>query len=139
MKLEPKNDLAVWGLGRAYAQKGQYVEAVAALQQGQGAGGIASPLVLSELAYVNARRGRLDLAQPILRSLTAPDFPGFADPYLVAAAYAGQENAAEVLAWLNRAVEVRSSFLPSLTEDPKWDWLRTDPRFKAIVKRVGLA
>jgi eukaryotic-like serine/threonine-protein kinase len=139
LKLEPKNELAIWGLGRAYAQKGQYAEALAALQQGQPADGIASPLVLSELAYVNARRGRLDLARQSLRRLTASDYPGFVDPYLVAAAYAGQGDASEVIAWLVRAVEVKSSFLPSLTEDPKWDFLRDDPRFKTIVKRVGLA
>ena len=136
--LQPRNDLAVWGLGRAYAQKGQYVEAVAALEKGQDADGTASPLVLSELAYVNARRGRLDLAEQILRRLTAPDYPGFADPAIRSPPYAGQKNAAQVLR-LAESLLTSDPHLPSLTEDPKWDWLRDDSRFKAIVKRVGLA
>jgi hypothetical protein len=39
--------------------------------------------------------------------------------------------------WLERGYAERDGFLVSL-KDPEWDSLRSDPRFKDLVRRLGL-
>jgi len=43
----------------------------------------------------------------------------------------------EVFAGLDDAFQVRSAFLISLKRDPKWDGLRGDARFRAMLQRIG--
>jgi hypothetical protein len=40
--------------------------------------------------------------------------------------------------WLDKAVDERSAHVVFLNVDPWYDGLRSDPRFAAIVRRVGL-
>ena len=40
--------------------------------------------------------------------------------------------------WLDTAVEERAVWLNHLNADPLWDPIREEPRFKNIVKRIGL-
>jgi hypothetical protein len=39
---------------------------------------------------------------------------------------------------LERAVEERTPWLPELKMDPLWDNVRSDPRFIAVLKKIGL-
>ena len=43
------------------------------------------------------------------------------------------------LAWLDRALQQRTSMLGFLAQNPTFDGLHDDPRFAAIVDRVGLS
>lgn len=38
--------------------------------------------------------------------------------------------------WLNKALEVRSSFAISIVREPKWQLFRSDPRFADAVRRM---
>jgi serine/threonine-protein kinase len=49
----------------------------------------------------------------------------------------GRGNLTNAIDWLERASEHRACWLAFLGVDPLWDDLRNDPRFQAIVKRVG--
>ena len=42
-------------------------------------------------------------------------------------------------AWLEKAYQERDPALQGLKVDPTWDAIRSDPRFKAIAQKVGLA
>jgi hypothetical protein len=44
----------------------------------------------------------------------------------------------KAFAWLDTAVEAHNAGLVYLTVDPKYARLRSDPRFSAVSKRVGL-
>jgi len=44
----------------------------------------------------------------------------------------------EALAWLDKAYAERSDYMPYLKLEPMLDSLRSDPRFDALVRRVGL-
>jgi hypothetical protein len=61
------------------------------------------------------------------------------DPLPIALAYIGLNDKDQAFAWLNRAVANRSPSLVALKVDPIYDSLRSDPRFAAILRHVGLA
>ena len=62
----------------------------------------------------------------------------YVTPYGVALVYAGPDYKDQAFAWLNKAYEGRSHWLVWLNRDPRWDQLRSDPRFADLKKQVGL-
>lgn len=50
----------------------------------------------------------------------------------------GLGRAEEALEFLERAVECRDGWLTWLGVEPRFDPLRTDPRFRGILRRIGL-
>jgi hypothetical protein len=52
--------------------------------------------------------------------------------------FAGLGNQDQALAWLEKAYDERADGLTWINVDPMLDTLRKQPRFKAIVKRMGL-
>src|SRR3989454_2582851 len=51
-------------------------------------------------------------------------------------AFAGDDS--EALDWLERAVDEHTPWLPELNIDPMWDAVRSQPRFVALLKKIGL-
>jgi len=62
------------------------------------------------------------------------DFPVFA----MAFTYASLGDKDHAFAWLDKAVDQRNWCIIYLKNDPVWDPLRSDPRFKQLLQRVGL-
>ena len=56
--------------------------------------------------------------------------------YVMAYTRLGEKEPA--FAWLTKAVEERNRFALEIKVDPRFDSLRSDPRFADIVRRVGL-
>ena len=54
------------------------------------------------------------------------------------AAYAGLGEKGKAFHWLEKAFEEHSGPLYKLRIEPTFASLRTDPRFQAVAKRVGL-
>jgi len=52
--------------------------------------------------------------------------------------YASLGNKDRAFAWLDKAVEQRSWIIIYVKYDDVWDPLRSDPRFKDLLRRVGL-
>lgn len=62
----------------------------------------------------------------------------YVSPYSVALVHAGLGNRDQALAWLDKAYAERSDYMPYLRLEPMLDGLRSDHRFTALVRRVGL-
>ena len=62
------------------------------------------------------------------------------DTFFIASAYAGLHRKDQAFAWLEKAYEQRSggNQMTFLAVDPHFDSLRSDPRFDAFLRRVGL-
>ena len=91
----------------------------------------------STLGFLLAKAGRRAEAEQILARLSAPgDRPAAA--YLVAAVWAGLGRTDDALAWLNKAYDEHSPWIPWLKTDVQFDALRGDARFKALLQRVKL-
>jgi hypothetical protein len=52
--------------------------------------------------------------------------------------YNGLDESDETFVWLEKAYDERDARLTFIKVDPKWNKLRSDPRFAAIIKRMGL-
>ena len=91
----------------------------------------------STLGFLLGKAGRRAEAERILARLAAPgDRPAAA--YLVADVWAGLGRTDDALAWLNKAYDEHSPWIPWLKTDVQFDALRGDARFKALLQRVKL-
>ena len=59
-------------------------------------------------------------------------------PELIAAVYVNLGDRDKAFEWLKQAYEERSPYLLALKVDQKWDPIRQDPRFRALVAKIGL-
>jgi hypothetical protein len=78
------------------------------------------------------------LAREILAELTERSKHRYVSSSDFAFVNAGLGERDQAIYWLERACEGRDSNLPFLQVDPCLVNLRTDPRFEALLQRVGL-
>jgi len=120
-------------LGMIYAEKGMYEEAVLEFQKlGD------HPHALGHLGNAYARMGRAAEARNMITKLREHVKKSGIGPYEIALVYAGLDEKDEAFAWLDQAFAAHDKGLTYLKIDPCIDPLRTDPRYGALVKRVGL-
>ena len=97
-----------------------------------------NPQILASLGHAHAASGRRDDAQRVIAVLQETAKRRYVSPYDVAAIYAALGEKEQTLEWLERAYEDRSGWLALwLKVDPRFDRLRSEPRFQNILRRVG--
>jgi serine/threonine protein kinase/tetratricopeptide (TPR) repeat protein len=124
-------------LGRTYIQKGMYREALAELERARQLSNNA-PEVVASLGHAYAVAGRPADAQKALADLDEIAKERYVLPYFRAAVYTGLGDKDQAFAWLERAFEERHPGLVLVNIDPRFDTLRSDPRFVALLRRLGL-
>ena len=62
----------------------------------------------------------------------------YVSSYLIATLFAHAEDDDETLHWLEKAYEERDQIVYSMGVDPDWDRVRSNPRFTALLKKIGL-
>jgi adenylate cyclase len=139
LDLDPNYGLASYNVARGFGQKGLYKEAIAELNKGGAGSGDAPLMNITELGYVHAMSGNKAEALRLLGNLREQAERKYVDPYLFAILYTGLGEKEQAFAWLDKAYEVRSCWIPWLRVEPKFDRLRSDPRFGDLLRRVGLA
>jgi tetratricopeptide (TPR) repeat protein len=137
LRLDPANPIAFWGLARAYDQRGMYDEAIQELNKMNNFGEPVPPVIIGEKGYAYAASGRKKEALETIRQLNEMNKQVFVDPYIVASIYAGLNDKQKTLDYLDQALSIRSSFATSLKSEPKFDLLRSNPRFISMLVRVG--
>lgn len=93
---------------------------------------------LAFLAHVYGRMGRRGDAEAIIKELQNRYESRNADGRDLAVAYAGLNDKDQVFAWLEKAYEERSHFLAVLRLEMVLDSVKSDPRWNALLKRVGV-
>ena len=125
-------------LGRAYEQKGQMAQAIAAFKEALKLDPEHSE-IWSALGHAYAISGKQVEARKMLDHLTELAARNYVAPYNVAVIYAGLGEKDQTFAWLERAYKDRGYYLPVyLTTDARLDDLRADPRFTSLRRRIGL-
>ena len=97
---------------------------------------IAEPL--GSLGHAYALQGNKSQVIKVLDQLKEMSRANYVAPYNVAIVYAALGDRDHAMAELEKAYEERSWYIVMLAVDPKLDNLRGDPRFRDLVRRVGL-
>lgn len=121
-------------IGDAYLQKGMYSEANGVLPVCR-----TEPWCWADSSYIYGRSGKRAQAKHAIRELTRLSLQKPVDPILFARAWAGVDDKEQVLLWLERACAQHANEVVTLGVSPAWDPVRSDARFQALVRKVGLA
>ena len=137
LDLFPNSAFAKWALAQALEQKQMNQEAVnELLQVRQRAGGWS--FLEAELACALARAGKKDEARRILTELRQRAAQKWVDPGVIALVHIELGEKDQAFEWLEKTYEERTQWMLWLKIEPKFDPLRADPRFKALLRRVKL-
>lgn len=126
-----------WGLGHYHRQRKAYDKAIKAFEQAVEVGG-GHALPITDLGYTYAVAGRSIEARGMLDRLKAMAVKNYVSPYNMATIHVGLGEVDEAFAWLEKAFETRSRSLAWLKVASEYDGLRSDNRFKSLLKRIGL-
>jgi Tfp pilus assembly protein PilF len=138
LEMDSSFSLAHASLGQVYLQKSMYREALLELQKESDMRGGSDAVVETwkGIAYVKA--GKKSEAHRILGDLLKRAKQVYVSPVLFAGLYfvLGENDRGFKL--LGQAYDERDSRLLEIKVLPDFDSVRSDPRFKALLKKVGL-
>jgi serine/threonine-protein kinase len=125
----------VW-LGLACAQRGAFEESIAALTAAVRYSH-ESPATVAELARAHALAGKEDHARKLLAQLQQQGDERYVPPYEIAGVHLALGELDLAFSLLEQAFHERSHSLAFLKVDPRFDTARDDPRYTALLRRVG--
>jgi Flp pilus assembly protein TadD len=137
LELEPNSAVTHAVLGIVYEDKKMYADAIAEYKTALQLGGSPGEM-RGLLGYVYAVTGDLRNAEKMIRELKQL-WPGYARAALdLAVIYSGLGKKDQALYWLGKASEKEVGDLSVVGQDPHFAVLRSDQRFQALVKQVGV-
>ena len=136
-EMDPRFPQAHDFIGLAYEQKRMYEKAIAEFQSALSFSGNSSHIT-AELGHAYAVGGKHDEAMKIISYLNNVAKQTYVSKYDLAVIHVGLGQNETAFQLLEAACEERSEGLVSLKIDPRLDPTRSDPRFKAILRKVGL-
>jgi TolB-like protein/Tfp pilus assembly protein PilF len=137
--MDQNNSLAYGLLSAVFAHKKMPDQSFDASEKANSLEGLFSSEETSEMRKVYETAGLSAYHQKTNEFLRKHRDNGkYRSPLTIALHYAIAGADSEALDWLEKAVDERAPWLPELKTDPAWDGLRSQPRFIAIMKRIGL-
>jgi DNA-binding winged helix-turn-helix (wHTH) protein/TolB-like protein/tetratricopeptide (TPR) repeat protein len=137
LELDPHYWYARQYVANAYIEKGMYGEAIAEARKAKELSESATrPRAF--LGYALAKSGRRADARAELEGLLRLSKERHVSPYNIAMIYNGLGERDDALEWLELGYREREPRMVFLKVEPKWNNLRDDPRFRDLVRRVGL-
>ena len=133
LDLEPRFWPAHLYLGKTFAEKGQLQEAVEELKKA----GDFTAEPYATIGYIYARMGRAADARKVIADLQEQSKKRYVAPSNFAKIYIGLGDEDQAFAWLEKGYQQRDVWLTFLRGDPTFDSLRSDPRFRGLVRRIG--
>jgi TolB-like protein/Tfp pilus assembly protein PilF len=124
-------------MGRLLSLMGRYDEAVAALEKARSLGGDAPP-ILSALGQTLARAGRTPEALQLLEELRRMSKTGWVPSACFAILHLGLGDHDTALKYFEAAADARELAVTALKVHPMYAPLRGEPRFQALLSRIGL-
>jgi TolB-like protein/tetratricopeptide (TPR) repeat protein len=137
VQMEPALARPYEDLGRILQSQGDHAGALAALAQAVSLSGRAARY-LSSLGYALGAAGKVEQARDILAELELSAAQRYVASSDFALVNAGMGDRVRAIHWLERALDERDSFVPYINVDPRLASLRGEPRFRALVSRLGI-
>ena len=137
LAVRPDDGVVLWYLGFALMAKGQPEEAIPVLEKAVSVSD-RSPAVVGTLVRAYAHAGRRADAIRLLAVLKQRRKKGYVPAPAFVNAYLGLGEYDEAFVWLEEEYKEESNSLQFLKVHPFYDPIRDDPRFKDLLRRVGL-
>ena len=137
IQLDPNFFVARRYLGLAYAQKKMYKQSLEQYDRAV-AGSRNSTLMKVERASVLAMSGDTEKAQAELREIQEIAKERYISSYHIATIYVALKDRDTAFEWLEKAFNERADWMVFLNVDPRWNGLKSDPRFAGLLRRMNL-
>jgi TolB-like protein len=127
---------ALFLLGSLYTLQGRYREAIEILRSLP-----EGPFLVTKLGALgeaNALAGNVAAAREALQTLDHLSTTGYVSPRSAVYIYGGLREWDRAFEELEKACADHSPWLPTLNVDPRFDPVRTDPRFLELLRRMNL-
>jgi len=124
-------------LGSTLALQGETAEAERVLREALTLPG-ASAYSTATLGWLLGQSGKRAEAEELLQELEAERQRGYVSPVAFAILHIGLGNHSAALDWTERAYDERRGWLVYVNVNPIFDSLRKEPRFSALIERMGL-
>ena len=138
LQLDPHFAPARQTLGWAYLHNGKREEAIQEFQRALQLSGTEDTDLMLDLGFAYAIAGKRREAGRILDKLKSLRERGVVPSGSIAILYGALGDSNEAFAWLEKAYEERDPQLTYLKAGRRFEPLRQDPRFRELVRRVGL-
>lgn len=135
IEMDPNFAMAHHQLGQGYLAKGLYPQASKEFQEAIRLSN-GSPSSIANLIRAYVGMGKTNEAMTLLNELKKRFSLGRPYSSELAVAYSALGDKDDAMAWLEKGYEER--FNPGVLLRPGFDPLRSDPRFEALVRRIGL-
>jgi len=136
LQLDPNLPTAHYFLGRAHEAKGEYDQAVAEYDIAGRISGL-PPEILAAANNAYAKSGWKAYLATILNQILQQSSRKY-PPFVIATYYARLGQKEEALSALERGYEERDFRMTLLSVSFEFDYFRSDPRFVALVQKIGL-
>jgi tetratricopeptide (TPR) repeat protein len=137
LELDPNFWIAHYFFGKTYLAKKKYSDAIAEFSKARELSG-GNSLAIGMIGYGWALAGDLAKARAVLTELKSLSGQRYIPPSNVAVLCFALGEKDEAFIWLEKAYQDHDVRLSRMKVDPEWDSMRSDPRFVAILKRIGL-
>ena len=137
LEMDSSSWFAHFLLGMAYEAKGDYTRAIPEMERARSLEP-SIPWALSVLGHGYAAAGRNRDATLVLRELEVWSERSYVPAYNFAEVYVGLGEREKTLAALEKAYDERSMTMTLITTDPRFNVLRSEPRFTDLLRRVSL-
>jgi TolB-like protein/Flp pilus assembly protein TadD len=136
LELDSTFHRAHYWLGLSYEQLSRSMDAIRELEKTV----VLSPISLyrGALGHAYAVAGQREKALRVLKELQARSDSNYVSPFDIATVYAGLGDRTKTFEYLEKAYRERVPYLVYLAVDPHFDPFHADPRFRALVHRIGL-
>jgi TolB-like protein/Flp pilus assembly protein TadD len=122
-------------LGLTYGAQGKYEQAIRHLTEAQRLSAD-SPQALGALGHLYGVAGNRAAASEILQQMAEQSRTSYVSAASFAEVHLGLGDYAKVFEWLDKALEERTSALVRLKVDPRFDCIRSDPKFQVVLQQV---
>jgi tetratricopeptide (TPR) repeat protein len=135
--LNPKYALSHIWLARVFQEKKMYKESI---QEYENSLRITPKwaVPIAGIGYVYGISGQKTEAEKCLAKLKELSSTQYITPYAVALIYASIGDKDHAFEWLEKSFVDKTNWLVWLKLDPRWDPLRSDPRFDKLLDRIKL-
>ncbi len=138
VELDPTNSaMAHDNLGYSYVMKGRIEEGISEIKVAGEIFGEIGIMQKNDLAYAYSRAGKMDEVRNILADLLRMREQGYVSEAAIGGVYLSLGEKDKSMEWLEKAYQQHSGYLVAINCEQTFNNLRSDPRFQALLKKIG--